>query len=86
MSTTLRIRILCALFALSGFCGLIYESIWSHYLKLFVGHAAYAQTLVLAVFMGGMGLGAWLASRYTQRIRNLLWAYAAVELVIAALS
>ena len=34
------------LFTASGFAGLIYESIWSHYLKLFLGHAAYAQTLV----------------------------------------
>ena len=39
------------LFVVSGFAGLIYESIWSHYLKLFLGHAAYAQSLVLAVFM-----------------------------------
>lgn len=31
------------LFTLSGFSGLIYESIWSHYLKLFLGHAAYAD-------------------------------------------
>ncbi|MCC6247242.1 MAG: spermidine synthase [Rubrivivax sp.] len=74
-----RLAILYPLFALSGFSGLVYESVWSHYLKLFVGHAAYAQTLVLAVFMGGMGLGAWLAERYGRRCRNLLWAYAAVE-------
>lgn len=77
-----RVVALCALFALSGFCGLIYESIWSHYLKHFVGHAAYAQSLVLMAFMGGMGLGAWLVSRWTHRIRNLLWGYAAVELII----
>jgi len=44
---------------LSGFCGLIYESIWSQYLKLFLGHAAYAQTVVLIVFIGGLALGAW---------------------------
>src|ERR1700682_34951 len=49
--------ILSALFAVSGFAGLIYESIWTHYLKLFLGHAAYAQTLVLAIFMGGMAIG-----------------------------
>src|ERR1700682_3776233 len=49
--------ILYALFAVSGFAGLIYESIWTHYLKLFLGHAAYAQTLVLAIFMGGMAIG-----------------------------
>lgn len=73
-----------ALFMLSGFAGLIYESIWSHYLKLFLGHAAYAQTLVLAIFMGGMALGSWLCSRYSARWRNLLVGYAVAEAVIGA--
>lgn len=71
-----------ALFALSGFAGLIYESIWSHYIKLFLGHAAYAQTLVLAIFMGGMALGAGLCSRYSARWRNLLIRYAVAEAAI----
>jgi spermidine synthase/MFS family permease len=70
------------LFAISGFSGLIYESIWTHYLKLFLGHAAYAQTLVLVIFMGGMALGAWAASRYGNHIRNLLLGYAIVEGII----
>jgi spermidine synthase len=69
-------------FTASGFAGLIYESIWSHYLKLFLGHAAYAQTLVLMIFMGGMALGAWLASRLSPGWRNLLLAYALIEAVI----
>ena len=52
------------LFTASGFAGLIYESIWTHYLKLFLGHAAYAQSLVLVVFMGGMAAGAaWCGRR-----------------------
>lgn len=70
------------LFAISGFSGLIYESIWSHYLKLFLGHAAYAQTLVLAIFMGGMAIGAWLPSRFGLRWKNLLVWYAAIEAII----
>lgn len=70
------------LFTLSGFSGLIYESIWTHYLKLFLGHAAYAQTLVLAIFMGGMAIGSWLCSRYTRRWNNLLLGYAFAEAVI----
>ena len=41
------------IFFVSGFCGLIYESVWAHYVKLMLGHAAYAQTLVLVVFIGG---------------------------------
>ncbi|MEP7155766.1 MAG: spermidine synthase [Betaproteobacteria bacterium] len=82
MSLENKKRVLFFIFVLSGIGGLIYESIWSHYLKLFLGHAAYAQSLVLAIFMGGMGIGAWLAGRFSTRIKNLLLGYAAVELII----
>lgn len=71
-----------SVFALSGASGLIYQAIWSQYLGLFLGHAAYAQSLVLAIFMGGMALGAWWVSRYATNWRNLLRSYAYVELVI----
>lgn len=81
----MRRRFLLAVFVVSGFTGLIYESIWSHYLKLFLGHAAYAQTLVLAIFMGGMALGAWSVAHYSSRIRALLWAYVLVEGLIGIL-
>src|SRR6185503_18569768 len=70
------------LFVASGFAGLIYESVWTHYLKLYLGHAAYAQSLVLIVFMGGMALGAALCARVSTRIRNPLAAYAAIEAAI----
>lgn len=73
------------LFTVSGFSGLIYESIWSHYLKLFLGHAAYAQTLVLAIFMGGMAIGSWAVASRAARIPNLLLAYAIVEVLIGLL-
>ncbi|MGQ0511459.1 MAG: hypothetical protein ACT4P9_12680 [Betaproteobacteria bacterium] len=75
-----------ALFAASGFAGLIYESVWTHYLKLFLGHAAYAQSLVLVVFMGGMALGAGLCGNLSARIRNPLLGYALIEAVIGALA
>jgi predicted membrane-bound spermidine synthase len=70
------------LFTASGFAGLIYESVWTHYLKLFLGHAAYAQSLVLAVFMGGMAAGAAYCGRWSGRLTNPLAAYALVEAVI----
>ena len=70
------------MFTVSGFSGLIYESIWSHYLKLFLGHAAYAQSLVLMIFMGGMAGGSWIASRYSHRWKAPLVAYAIVEVII----
>src|SRR5271170_5658045 len=80
-----RRRFLLGVFVVSGFTGLIYESIWSHYLKLFLGHAAYAQTLVLAIFMGGMALGSWVVARRSARIRRLLWSYVLVEGLIGIL-
>ncbi|TWT17272.1 spermine synthase [Luteimonas marina] len=73
---------LLVLFVLSGFAGLIYQSVWSHYLGLTLGHAAYAQTLVLAIFMGGMAIGAWLASIYSIRWKRLILGYAVVEFAI----
>jgi spermidine synthase len=75
---------LLVLFTLSGFSGLIYESLWTHYLKLFLGHAAYAQSLVLAIFMGGMAAGAWGVSRLSGRIRRPLMAYALIEAAVGA--
>ena len=75
----LRRRFLLGVFVVSGFTGLIYESIWSQYLKLFLGHAGYAQTLVLTIFMGGLALGSWLVARYSARVRDLLWGYLLVE-------
>src|SRR4029079_2274154 len=67
------------IFCVSGFCGLIYESVWAHYVKLMLGHAAYAQTLVLSVFIGGLALGSWLCARIAERIRNPLLGYAIIE-------
>lgn len=80
------IPILVLAFVLSGAAGLIYESIWSRYLGLFVGHSAYAQIIVLVIFLGGMSLGAHLAGRRSHRVRSpLLW-YAGVEIVAGLLA
>ncbi len=75
-------RALLLLFVASGFAGLVYQAIWSHYLGLILGHAAYAQTLVLAIFMGGMAAGAWLVSARGGRWTGLIRSYAIVELII----
>src|SRR5262245_21727049 len=71
--------LLGALFVLSGATGLIYESIWSRYLGLFLGHSAYAQVLVLVIFLGGMSVVPAAPGRRSDRLRQpLLW-YAGIE-------
>src|SRR5262245_32260548 len=73
--------LLYVVFVLSGAAGLIYESIWTRYLGLFVGHSAYAQVIVLVIFLGGMSLGALVVGRRTERVKRPLFWYAIVELL-----
>src|SRR6476620_4749575 len=73
--------LLYVVFVLSGAAGLIYESIWTRYLGVFVGHSAYAQVIVLVMFLGGMSLGALLIGRRTERLTRPLFWYAIFELL-----
>ena len=72
-------------FILSGAAGLIYESIWSRYLGLFVGHSAYAQVIVLVIYLGGMSAGAAIAAQRSARIKEPLVGYAAIEVAVGIL-
>ena len=67
------------IFFLSGAAALIYQSLWAKYLGLLLGHAAYAQTVVLVVFMGGLAIGSWLGGRLADRTHRPILMYAAVE-------
>lgn len=79
------VKALYFLFVLSGAAGLIYESTWTRYLGLFVGHDAYAQIIVLVIFLGGMSAGAMAVSRWTTRLKEPLYGYVAVELVVGCI-
>lgn len=70
-------------FFISGFAGLMYEVFFAKKLALVFGGTALATHTVLAVYMGGMALGAWLGGRVAQRARNPLVLYALCELAIA---
>ena len=74
--------LLSLVFILSGAAGLVYESIWTRYLGLFVGHGAYAQIIVLTIFLGGMSVGAFFVGRVSEKLRDPLAAYAFIELAI----
>jgi spermidine synthase len=74
------------IFILSGAAGLIYESIWARYLGLFVGHTAYSQVLVLAMFLGGMSIGAMIIGQRSQKLRDPLRGYAFAELALAVIA
>lgn len=64
------------LFFLSGISGLIYETVWFRMLIRVFGTTFEATSAVLAVFMGGLALGAWLAGKRTDDLKNILKTYA----------
>ena len=69
-------------FALSGFAGIVYQIGWARQFALVFGTTEVAVTLVLAAYMAGLGLGAWLVQRFLTVIDRPVRAYAALELLI----
>src|SRR5688572_26560406 len=74
--------IVLLLFFLSGATALVYEVLWSKYLALMFGSTVQAQTVVLAVFMGGLALGNRIFGKRCQRLQQPLAAYGYIELAI----
>ena len=76
------------LFLLSGLSGLIYQVIWVREFGNVFGNTIHSASLVVAVFMLGLGagsylVGSWADRRYAAEPDSLIRAYGYVELVIA---
>lgn len=67
----------------SGAAALVYEVAWTKMLALTFGRTTLAASAVVAAFMGGMGIGAWLYHRALGRRFSPLQLYAGLELGIA---
>src|SRR5450432_1866444 len=71
-----------ALFFGSGATALIYEVVWAKFLAQMFGSTIYAQTVVLAVFMGGLALGNQIFGAWADGLRKPVKAYGALEILI----
>jgi spermidine synthase len=81
---------LYVLFFLSGASGLIYQIVWVRELGNVFGNTVHSASLVIAVFMLGLGVGSYVAGRwadrrYAARPGSLLASYGRVELAIGIL-
>ena len=74
--------VLLACFFLSGASGLILEILWTRKLTLVFGSTTLAVSTVLTAFMGGLGLGSYLAGSWADRLKNPVRAYALAEAAI----
>ncbi len=67
----------------SGAAALVYQIVWSRMLSLTFGSSSMAAATVVASFMGGMGLGAWLYHRWHRFATRPLAVFVGLEVGIA---
>jgi spermidine synthase len=67
----------------SGLCALVYQTAWQREFRLLFGASTAATAAVVAVFMGGLGLGALLLGPRADRQQRPLRFYAALEALSA---
>jgi spermidine synthase len=72
-----------ALLFLSGACALVYQTSWLRQFRVIFGTSTYASAAVLAIFMGGLGIGSWLLGRRADRDERPLAFYGKLEIGIA---
>jgi len=73
-----------AAFFASGFAALLYQVIWQRLLVLFSGADLYSVTIIVASFMGGMGVGHLVGGHVADRVspRTSLLCFAGAEFAI----
>jgi spermidine synthase len=67
----------------SGFCALLYQTVWLRQFRLIFGASTAASAAVLAIFMGGLGVGGIIFGERVERSRNPLAFYGALEIGVA---
>ena len=67
----------------SGFCALLYQTVWLRQFRLIFGTSTAASAAVLAIFMGGLGIGAIVIGERVERSRNPLAVYGGLEIGVA---
>lgn len=72
-----------AVFFLSGAAALGYETVWARLMARVLGSDAPGAAVVLAVFMGGLGLGAFAAAPLARSTKRPVALFAAIEVAVA---
>ncbi len=86
MSAGASPRLLLAVFFGMGATSLAYEVLWTRVLVFYLGSSVYAYSMMLFIFLLGVGGGSLLITRWADRLRQPILALAVVELAIAALA
>ena len=75
-------QMLLTVYAISGFCSLAYEVLWTRVLVFSIGSNTHAFATMLTTFLLGLGLGSLLFGRVFDKTRRLFALLAAVQVLI----
>ena len=70
----------------SGFCALVYQTAWLREFRLIFGASTAASAAVLAIFIGGLGVGGLLLGPRADRHPRPLLFYATLEAIVAVMA
>jgi spermidine synthase len=77
-------RLLAFVFFTSGLASLAYQVAWQRILTIPLGVGALSTTLIVSVYMLGLGIGSFIGSRIADRCRTPYLLYALIETALGA--
>ncbi|MBD3306889.1 hypothetical protein GF339_10685, partial [candidate division KSB3 bacterium] len=71
------------IYLLCGFAALAYEVIWNRILVLHIGSSVYAYSIMLAIYLLGVTLGAAIMSYYVKKVKHPVLVFALIQFALA---
>ncbi len=78
--------LLSTVYLLSGFCALLYQTIWIYRFNLVFGSTIFAVSVVISIFFGGIALGSHYFGKISTNITNPVRLYGLIEICIGIYS
>ncbi len=76
------LRVVLVVYALSGFCALAYEVLWTRVLVFFIGRSTHAFAVMLTTYLLGLALGSLIFAKFLRKSKHLLNLLAFIEVFI----
>ncbi len=82
MKGKFQLVLLFVVFFISGFSALVYQVAWQRILTIYYSVENISTTLIVSVYMLGLGLGAAIGGYLSERIRKRILLYFTIELLV----
>ncbi|MBI3500574.1 MAG: fused MFS/spermidine synthase [Bacteroidetes bacterium] len=81
-TTAFSLLIILLVFFLSGAAALIYQVAWQRLLTVYYGVGFYSVTLIVSIYMFGMGIGGYVGGKLSEKVKEKIKLYLGIEILI----